>query len=193
MADLKEIIAKNLTELRKKNNLTQNELAEKLNYSDNTVSRWEHAEITPSVETLVEIAKIYDIPVELILKENAVQEGQKVNKLERVKKIAILLMLACQVWFVAAVAYFYADTVFDVNAWIVFVWSIPVCCLVVLIFTVMWKARITNFVMTTILIWTLITATYLQFLQYNIYLIFILGLPLQASLTIWTFVRRKRS
>ncbi|MGN0961716.1 MAG: helix-turn-helix domain-containing protein, partial [Christensenellales bacterium] len=43
MKDIKQIIANNLITLRKKNNLTQNELAEKINYSDNAISRWEHA------------------------------------------------------------------------------------------------------------------------------------------------------
>ena len=193
MEKITDIIAKNITQLRKKNNMTQNELAEKLNYSDNTVSRWEHGEITPSVESLANIAEIFGVPVEALFKENALQETQKANKLERIKKIAILLLLACQVWFVAAVAYFYADTVFNLNLWIVFVWAVPVCSVVVLIFTLMWKARITNFVMTTILIWSLITAIYLQYLEYDIYLIYILGVPLQISLSVWTFVRKKRS
>ena len=49
MNDIKHVIAKNLITLRKKNGLTQNELAQKLNYSDNAISRWEHAEVTPSI------------------------------------------------------------------------------------------------------------------------------------------------
>ena len=70
MKDIKEIIANNLIELRKQNNLTQNDLAKKLKYSDNTISRWEHAEITPSIETLQKISEIYSIPIEDLLKEN---------------------------------------------------------------------------------------------------------------------------
>ena len=52
-------IGKFIAECRKKNNLTQNELAEKLAYSDNMVSRWERGEITPSVETLQKISEFY--------------------------------------------------------------------------------------------------------------------------------------
>ena len=80
MAELKNIIAQNLIGLRKENNLTQNELAEKLNYSDNTISRWEHAEITPSIETLEQIAKFYHVSVESILKEKATEESKKAKK-----------------------------------------------------------------------------------------------------------------
>ena len=41
MDDIKNIVAKNITELRLLNNMTQMELAEKINYSDKTVSKWE--------------------------------------------------------------------------------------------------------------------------------------------------------
>ena len=43
MDELKEIIAKNLTELRTCAHLTQLQLAEMLNYSDKAVSKWERA------------------------------------------------------------------------------------------------------------------------------------------------------
>lgn len=41
MADIKSNVAKNITELRIQHHMTQLELAEKLNYSDKTVSKWE--------------------------------------------------------------------------------------------------------------------------------------------------------
>ena len=58
MKEIKDIISNNLISLRKKHNLTQNELAEKLAYSDNMVSRWERGEITPSIETLQKIGAL---------------------------------------------------------------------------------------------------------------------------------------
>ena len=47
--DLKEIIAKNIIKYRKALEYTQAELAEKLNYSDKTLSKWERAESIPDV------------------------------------------------------------------------------------------------------------------------------------------------
>ena len=41
MDDLKPVIAKNITDLRKAADMTQAQLAEKLNYSDKAVSKWE--------------------------------------------------------------------------------------------------------------------------------------------------------
>ena len=41
MTDIKGTIAKNISELRQANKMTQLTLAEKLNYSDKAVSKWE--------------------------------------------------------------------------------------------------------------------------------------------------------
>jgi len=69
MENIKEIIAKNLVELRKANKLTQGALAEKLNYSDKAVSRWEHAETLPDIETLCRICDIYGVNFEYLLQK----------------------------------------------------------------------------------------------------------------------------
>ena len=52
MKDLKETVAEKLVFLRRENKLTQAELAEKLNYSDKSVSKWERGEALPDVEVL---------------------------------------------------------------------------------------------------------------------------------------------
>ena len=59
MEKLNLIIAKNLSELRRQNKLTQLEVAEKLNYSDKAVSKWEQGESLPGIEVLYKLAKLY--------------------------------------------------------------------------------------------------------------------------------------
>ena len=61
MENIKEIIAYNLAALRKERKFTQQELASRLNYSDKAVSRWEHAETLPDIETLCKICEIYGV------------------------------------------------------------------------------------------------------------------------------------
>jgi len=192
MAELKNIIAQNLIALRKEKKLTQNELAEKLNYSDNTISRWEHAEITPSVETLEQIAKFYNVSVESILKEEATEESKKAKKFERIKHISTILMIISQVWFIAAVCFFYANTFANFNAWIFYVWAVPISMLIALLFSVPRKNHIVTFIFATLLVWSVISALYLQFLQYNLYLLFIIGVPTQLFLCVWAFMRPKK-
>ena len=192
MTQIKERIAQNLIGLRKEKNLTQNELAEKLNYSDNTISRWEHAEITPSIETLEQIAKFYGVSVESILKEKATEESKKAKKFERIKHISTILMIISQVWFIAAVCFFYINTFASFDAWILFVWAVPISMLIALLFSIPRKNRIVTFIFATLLVWAVLAAIYLQLLQYNLYLLFIIGAPTQLFLCVWAFMRPKK-
>ena len=61
-----------IKELREKYHLTQAELAEKLNISDKTVSKWETAKGYPDISLLEPIAKIFDISVTELISGNAV-------------------------------------------------------------------------------------------------------------------------
>ena len=191
MENIKEIIAQNLIQLRKKNNLTQNELAEKLNYSDNTISRWEHAEITPSVETLQQIANIYGVPLENLIKENAVEQSEKEKRIDVAKHIATIIICVCQVWFFATIGFFYIQTFVSKVAWILFMWAIPLSCIIAFLLSNRWKNKIPRFIFSSLFVWSLITAIYLQFLTYNIYLLYIVGIPIQVSLCMYYFMKRK--
>ena len=93
MEDIRQIIAKNLSSLRKKHNMTQNDLAQKLNYSDNAISRWEHGEVTPSIETLQQIASIYNVPLRAIIESDAVKEANTSQKQQTANKLALHLIL----------------------------------------------------------------------------------------------------
>ena len=56
-----------LLELRKKNNLTQDELAEKLYITRQAVSRWESGETIPNIETLKSLSKLFDVSINTLL------------------------------------------------------------------------------------------------------------------------------
>ena len=57
MDDLRNVIGKNLSELRKRKGLTQLELAEKFNYTDRAVSKWENGDTLPDVEVLFNLCE----------------------------------------------------------------------------------------------------------------------------------------
>ena len=67
MEDIKSNVAKNITELRILNNMTQMELAEKLNYSDKTISKWERAESSPDISVLVEMADLFGVTLDYLV------------------------------------------------------------------------------------------------------------------------------
>lgn len=191
MKDIKQIVAENLVSLRKQHNYTQNELAEMLNYSDNTISRWEHGEITPSIETLETIAQIYNVPLEFLIKENVSKNIKIDEKSYKRKKLVSILLCVSTVWLFAIVAYFYFESFTSKSPWTLFVWAVPVSCLVLLGFNNYIKNRTYMFVFATILIWTLLASFYLQFLSYNLWLIFIIGVPVQVALSVSTYITPK--
>ena len=58
MEDLKLIIAKNIVMLRRRDGMTQFELAQRLNYSDKAVSKWERGESVPDIAVLKALTDI---------------------------------------------------------------------------------------------------------------------------------------
>lgn len=68
-------IANRLLELRKKNGLSQDELASKLGISRQSVSKWERAEASPDTDNLICLAKIYGVSLdELLSNDQSVEE-----------------------------------------------------------------------------------------------------------------------
>lgn len=60
-------IADRLIKLRKKNGLSQEELADKLGISRQSVSKWERAESSPDTDNLICLAKIYGVSLDELL------------------------------------------------------------------------------------------------------------------------------
>ena len=173
MKEIKEIIANNLITLRKSNGLTQNELAEKLSYSDNMVSRWERAEITPSIETLQKISEFYSVPLASLLEEQKAEEVVNQNnqdiKINNMKKFSLILSLLTTVWFAITIAFVYVNAVSHKNVWLLFVAGVPLSCIVLLLFNGTWNKYIYRFVVSTVLLWSTLAFIYLYFLKYNLF------------------------
>ncbi|MBQ3975530.1 MAG: helix-turn-helix transcriptional regulator [Lachnospiraceae bacterium] len=98
--------AEELADARKNNNLTQEELAEMLNVSRQTISKWERNEGYPEVETLLEIARRLHLSLDQLMHEELsfVSDFESIstvaakkcrNKLEKISKET--LVKACMV------------------------------------------------------------------------------------------------
>lgn len=91
-------IANKLVELRKKNGLSQEELADKLGLSRQAVSKWERAESSPDTDNLICLAKLYNISLDDLLntdetleeisREVKEKEDEKTKKEEQRKSLA---------------------------------------------------------------------------------------------------------
>ncbi len=73
-----------LKELRKEKGITQEELAEQLNVSGRTVSRWETGNNMPDISILIELAELYDVSIPEIV--NGERKNESMN--EEVKEVA---------------------------------------------------------------------------------------------------------
>lgn len=66
-----------LVMLRKQQNLSQEQVSEKLGVARQTISKWELGETTPEMDKLIIISKLYDITLNELMKED--NEGKNVN------------------------------------------------------------------------------------------------------------------
>lgn len=191
MKNINLIIGNNIKELRKINKMTQNDLAEKLNYSNKAVSRWESGEVIPDVQTINNICEVFEIPIENIFKEQLPTEKvKKEYKFRMGNKMAITLLSVLLVWLIATVTYVYSRITFNDNLWQVFIWAIPLSCIIGIVFNTIWGRKFFIFVLISILIWSTLTSIYLQFIEYNMWLIFIIGIPMQIGVILWSNIHK---
>lgn len=199
MKDLKPIIAKNIIDLRKSRNLTQAELAQRLNYSDKAVSKWERAESVPDVAVLKEIADLFSVGVDFLLEAEhpssveqlSYSRGQGRNRL-------IITMLSTSLIFLIATIIFVimglvrGDRPHD-DLWMIYMYAVPAALVVLLVFNALWGNRKTNFLIITLLVWSALLCLYLAFLAYHIWLIFIIGIPAQLIILLFAGLKPRNA
>lgn len=195
MKDVKPIIAENLAALRKSRGLTQAELAERLDYSDKAVSRWEHGDTLPDMNVLCDLCEFYGITLDYL-----VHKGDDTEKLQfKAKKghetkiaIAMCALAVSIVWLLATVIFVSSNIINGSNYWEAFVWAVPVSCLVILRMTRSYRNQIFSICISSALIWTLLAAIYIQFLRYNVWMIFVIGVPAQVINYLWHNIRASK-
>ena len=197
---LKLQIGTNISNLRKRQRLTQAGLAEKLNYSDKAVSKWERGESAPDILTLVSIAEVLGVTVDdLISDPNALPEqtGSVQQAMEHVvektlkrkaDKRIIVQLSSILVWFVALLVYVVLASIGVENSWLAFFWAIPADAIVVLSLRSAWKDFRSNKVLISILMWGSLLSIYMMplvLLHVNVWRIFLLGIPGQVAIWLW--------
>ena len=195
--DIKEIFAKNLTELRTEGQMTQLELAEKLNYTDKAVSKWERGESIPDVTVLLEIAKLFGVTLDYLFKEeHTVTErfyGKK--KMGKYSHGIITALAVLVVWFVAVLSFVIIELVGGVNIaeWLLFIYALPVSAVVWLIFNSIWFNRKRNYLNISLLMWSALVSLHLSFLflEMNIWRVYLVGIPAQIIIILWSIIKKR--
>lgn len=198
MADIREAIAENITELRQSMQLTQSKLADILNYSDKAVSKWERAEAVPDIAVLKQIADYFGVSVDYLLTRK--HDGSEIPsdrraKTKRKNRFIISALSVLLVWFLTMVA-FTVLTLCDVSrAWLVFLIAIPVSATVALVFNCIWGVRRMNFTIITVLAWSAILCTHVIIFACsgrNVWQVYLVGVPAQLIIILSGFIKFKK-
>lgn len=193
MEENKLVIARNISNLRKKMKLSQAELAEKLNYSDKAISKWERGESYPDIFTFKHLADILGVTIDYFFVEHQNDEAADIpiNIKNHNHKIITLLSVGL-VWFIATIVFVVwvlATNSFD-NIWIVFVYALPISSIVLLIFNTIWGDKKFNKYIDSIMVWSILLTIYLtiSFYYENIWLLllFTIGIPFQILIILWS-------
>ena len=196
--NLKYQIGANIAAYRKRIGLTQAGLAEKLNYSDKAVSKWERGESVPDVVTLVQLAEQFGVTVnDLLVDPNALPDNPGtlekaiVHVSERALKRKadkgiILRLCTTLVWFVALLVFVVVSSLGIPKSWVAFFYAIPANAVVLLSLRSAWHDFRWNRALIPVIRSLLsVYMSLLLFRGWNVWKLFLLGIPGQIAVFLW--------
>ena len=198
--DIRANIANNIVELRKKNHWTQAELAEKINYSDKAVSKWERAEAVPEIETLYALAQLFGVTVDYFLYEDKdEQKKYKVPKIDNLfRKLAILFLLTLAVVFVALIIFIigiYKEWPNRDRLWMAFVWTTLVIATLTLVFFLTNRVWLGSLISSCLIVVFVTASVYLEVIlntDVNIWMIWFFAPLVIGAIILGFFMKRDR-
>ena len=198
MEDIKNNVAKKITELRTLNNMTQLELAEKLNYSDKTISKWERAESSPDIAVLVEIADLFGVTLDYLVRSENVEEAVSECKKKEVtfNRRAVSYIAEGGGWIVALFAFIITTLITNhmTFQWLYFVYALPVVLIIKLVFNSIWFNSRHNYLIISALLWAILATIHITFLYFkiNVSLIYLLGVAGQFVIVLASRIKKQR-
>ena len=197
MKDIKTVVADNLTQLRKANKLTQAQLAEKFNYTDKAICRWEHGDTLPDINTLYALAEFYGVTMnDLVNPDFEIKDEERKEKTVLKYRLLISAVLLVFVWLLTLVI-FITSIALGYNYWIIFVWAVPASCMLLLR---LWRRQdipgVFRVINCSVLIWTSITSVFLHLLfinGVNAWIFYLIGIPLQFLVILWKKIKEYKN
>ena len=188
--DIKTNFSQNLIKLRKAKNLTQLQLAEKLNYSDKAISKWEVGSVLPDIETIQHIAEFFGITVNDLIyakKKNILKEFYKTH-------LCTTLLVTISIWFVATIIFFVLDSATSLQrTWLTFIFTIPVNAIVLIVLSGIWFKKIFVYLSATAFLWSTILAIFLAINNPQLWFIFIVGVVGQGVISVAMLLKKKKN
>ncbi len=177
-----EIITANLIKLRKSFHFSQLELAQKINYSDKAISRWEKGEVVPSIDVLEQLAEVYNVKITYFFEEHLDESDLRLQEKAFNLHLYVMFSLVLVVWTIAVLVFFSLKSRLGIYYFESLVWAIPLT-----FFVVAWCSKNyfnSRFYLLTcsLACWFTLGGIYFQLLKYNFWTIFFFGIPVQIFL-----------
>ncbi|MBQ2839786.1 MAG: helix-turn-helix transcriptional regulator [Oscillospiraceae bacterium] len=200
MEKLKLIIAENIAALRKGAEMTQFDLAERLNYSDKAVSKWERGESVPDISVLKQIADIFSVSVDYLLEaeHTTKPKPRDVGGILRANRGFITAMSITLIWLIALIIFVTGDMFREYthnHHWLVFLWAVPPTFILWLVLNSVWFNTRLNFLIISLLMWSTLSAIHISLVvlfSINVRLIYTLGIPGQIIILLWSRIKKMR-
>lgn len=197
--DIKNIVAKNIAELRQARGMTQFDLAEQLNYTDKAVSKWERGESIPDVTVLLKIADLFGVSLDFLVREEhtALEARKEMEPTHRYSRGVITCVSLITVWFVALFSFVILSVTPEAipNTWLAFIYAIPVTAIVWLVLNSIWFNRRFNYVIISVLMWTGLLSIHLTAFvigHQNPWECYLLGIPGQLIIIFWSMMKLRK-
>ena len=151
-SDFRRETGERIATYRKLNGYTQSALAEKLNYTDKAVSKWERGDSMPDIFVIMQLSELFNItPNELLGvsggKSDGIRDAESAEILRRnkIKHGLVTALSVLLVWFVVSVVFFVLDfilnNIFEMDEpriALVFMYAVPISFIVLLVFSALW-------------------------------------------------------
>lgn len=190
MEDLKYIVSKNLVKLRQNAKLTQLELAQKIQYSDKSISKWERGESLPDLEVLVKLSQIYGVSLNSFIEKD---EKKLIPKKLKASSHTIISLLSAGLVFLAASIVFVVMFMIPSTktiSWICFLYAIPLSAIVLLVLSIRWKNLLSQAIFCSIILWGLILSVCISINYSDIWSICVMGFILELLIIFWFILKK---
>ncbi len=170
-----------------------------MNYSDKTISKWEHGDSCPNIEAAYRLAAFYGVTIDDLLRDDFLINRSPVSALKKEKaprrynKTVIGLLAMMVVWAVATVVFVILRlTAAKWLAWRVFPYAVPVSLVVALIFNSLWGNRRKNYLLISLMIWSLLAGLFFTVVFPRLWTLLLLGIPAQIAVILWSQLNKKK-
>lgn len=109
----------------------------------------------------------------------------------RPRRVALLIFSLCFLWTVALSLFSILNAVGLARVWMSFVWGVPATFAILTAYFAGRRHAVTLRVMLSLLVWTALTATYLQIAFWKLFPLLFLGIPLQTVILLLPFLKKK--